>query len=161
MASVFARLARHSTPWCRPGHRLLHVGSEASETKTFGTEAVQSFVSLTGDANPIHTDKQAALASGFAAPILPGILVASLFPAIIGSSFPGTVYLSQSLRFRAPALVDQAVTATVTVRRVSGRRVTFATAAVLRDSGVVVVDGEALALLPERGQEGRPAEPAS
>ncbi|KAG2482747.1 hypothetical protein HYH03_018341 [Edaphochlamys debaryana] len=74
--------------------------------------------------------------------------MASLFPAIIGSRFPGTVYASQTLRFRAPALVGQAVTATVTVQRVSGRRVTFATSVVAAGSGQVLVDGEALALLP-------------
>lgn len=44
--------------------------------------------------------------TGFSAPVLPGILVASLFPAIIGSQFPGTVYVSQTLRFRSPALVS-------------------------------------------------------
>jgi hypothetical protein len=41
------------------------------------------------------------------------------------------------------------VTATVTVRKVSGRRVVFDTLAVLR-SGAVVVDGEALALIPQQ-----------
>jgi acyl dehydratase len=45
------------------------------------------------------------LRSGFASPVVPGILLASLFPAIIGSKCPGAVYLSQTLKFRAPALV--------------------------------------------------------
>ena len=38
-------------------------------------------------------------------PILPGLLYAALFPAIIGSRCPGALYLSQSLKFRAQALV--------------------------------------------------------
>ena len=37
--------------------------------------------------------------------VLPGMLMASLFPAIIGSHFPGALYLSQTLKFKAPALV--------------------------------------------------------
>ena len=37
--------------------------------------------------------------------ILPGLLCASLFPAIIGSRCPGALYLSQSLKFRAQAVV--------------------------------------------------------
>ena len=49
-----------------------------------------------------------------------------------------------------PLQVGQSVTATVKVLRVSGRRVTFATTAVLQDNGVVVVDGEAMAMLPDR-----------
>lgn len=71
----------------------------------FEQAAVDAFVGLTGDANPIHSDAAAARAAGFEGPIVPGIMMASLFPAIIGSSFPGAVYLSQSLRFSHPALV--------------------------------------------------------
>ena len=37
--------------------------------------------------------------------MLPGSLCAALFPAIIGSRFPGALYLSQTLKFRRPALV--------------------------------------------------------
>ncbi|KAG2430435.1 hypothetical protein HXX76_009959 [Chlamydomonas incerta] len=130
--------------------REVHVGAEASVTRAFSAEEVQHFVQLTGDANPIHASDAAAKAAGFSAPVLPGILVASLFPAIIGSQFPGTVYASQTLRFRSPALVGERVTATVTVRKVSGRRVAFETCAVLQRSGAVVVDGEALALMPQQ-----------
>lgn len=31
--------------------------------------------------------------------------MASLFPAIIGTAFPGAIYASQTLKFREPALV--------------------------------------------------------
>jgi hypothetical protein len=31
-----------------------------------------------------------------------GILVASMFSAIIGNAFPGAIYLSQTLKFAAP-----------------------------------------------------------
>jgi 3-hydroxybutyryl-CoA dehydratase len=37
--------------------------------------------------------------------VLPGILCAAMFPALIGSHFPGAIYLSQTLKFRQPALV--------------------------------------------------------
>lgn len=43
--------------------------------------------------------------TGLPGPILPGILMASLFPAIIGTVFPGAIYASQTLKFREPALV--------------------------------------------------------
>ena len=33
------------------------------------------------------------------------MLCASLFPAIIGSTFPGAVYMMQDLKFRSPSLV--------------------------------------------------------
>lgn len=44
---------------------------------------------------------------GLGGAIIPGSLCASLFPAIIGSAFPGALYLSQTLKFRNPALVRQ------------------------------------------------------
>lgn len=47
----------------------------------------------------------AMLFAGFSGQVLPGVLCASLFPALIGSNFPGAIYLSQTLKFRAPALV--------------------------------------------------------
>ena len=43
--------------------------------------------------------------TGFEAPVVPGMLCASLFPAIIGSKFPGVLYLTQTLKFRQSALV--------------------------------------------------------
>ena len=35
-------------------------------------------------------------------PVVHGILVASMFSAIIGNAFPGSIYLSQTLKFVAP-----------------------------------------------------------
>ena len=43
--------------------------------------------------------------AGFQGCIVPGIMCASLFPAIIGTAFPGAVYLMQDLKFRSPGLV--------------------------------------------------------
>ena len=44
--------------------------------------------------------------TGVGGAIIPGSLCASLFPAIIGTAFPGALYLSQTLKFRNPALVS-------------------------------------------------------
>ena len=46
------------------------------------------------------------ICAGFSGTIVPGILLASLFPAIIGSAIPGAIYASQSVKFRSPALVS-------------------------------------------------------
>lgn len=43
--------------------------------------------------------------TGLGGAIIPGSLCASLFPAIIGTAFPGALYLSQTLKFRNAALV--------------------------------------------------------
>lgn len=74
-------------------------------TKCYTPGEVSSFVALTGDTNAIHTDAAAAAARGLPGTILPGLLMAALFPAIIGSTFPGALYLSQTLKFKHHALV--------------------------------------------------------
>eukprot|EP00887_Chlorella_sp_A99_P003467 scaffold7.g3467.t1 len=139
-------------------------GAVFTRTRQFSAAEVAAFVGMTGDSNPIHVDSAAAAAHGLRAPILPGLLSASLFPAIIGSHFPGAVYASQTLKFKAPALVGDELIATLTVERCSGRRVSFNTvcrrraggsptssgsgrAGGCKEEGEVVVEGTALAII--------------
>lgn len=132
--------------------RALNTGATYTLTKVFDQQSSSEFVALTGDSNPIHTDKAAASAAGHVAPILPGMLMASMFPAIIGSNFPGALYLTQTLKFRKPALVGSSITAEVRVSSQSGKRVTFDTTC--RDAaGGVVVEGTALALIKAQEED--------
>jgi 3-hydroxybutyryl-CoA dehydratase len=64
---------------------------------------------------------------------------------------PGAVYVSQSLRFRRPVRIGDAVTAQVKVTDidVARNRVTLSTACTV--NGKTVVDGEAVAVVPRRG----------
>ncbi|BDA47130.1 probable (R)-specific enoyl-CoA hydratase [Coccomyxa sp. Obi] len=142
----FVQTATYAT---RSARDRLQVGSVLECRRDFSPEDVTAFVTTTGDSNPIHTDRNAAEASGFSGRVLPGVLCASLFPALIGSNFPGAIYLSQTLKFRVPALVGDCVTARITVEKVSGSRVAFKTEC-LSGSGVVLVDGVAMALMPGR-----------
>jgi 3-hydroxybutyryl-CoA dehydratase len=133
-------------------HQTLTTGASFSLRRVFAQAEVEAFASLTGDANPIH--RSPGSVSGAAAaqqepPIVPGMLLASLFPAIIGSTFPGALYASQTLKFRRPAAVGSEVVAEVTVSSHTGSRVAFETA--VRDAaGRMLVDGTALAVI--RGQ---------
>lgn len=87
-----------------------------------------------------------ACSAGFPAAVLPGMMMASLFPAIIGSHFPGAVYLSQTLSFRSAACVGEALHASVEVTKRSGSRLCFKT--VCEDSnGRILVDGTAMAVI--------------
>eukprot|EP00775_Hariotina_reticulata_P008604 gene8604-8785_t len=84
-------------------------------TRVFLEEDAVAFTRLTGDSNPIHTDVSAAAAAGLSGTILPGMLMAAMFPAIIGSRFPGALYLTQTLKFRRQAAVGSEITAEVTL----------------------------------------------
>jgi 3-hydroxybutyryl-CoA dehydratase len=137
-------------------------GAAYTITRAFSPEEIAAFVALTGDANPIHAAGGGGSSGGGQdsatrtpqPAVLPGLLAASLFPALIGSAFPGALYLSQRLKFRARVAPGEALAVTVTARGGGGggsSRVRFETVCRRAVGGEVVVEGEALALLPRRG----------
>ena len=113
-----------------------------SKTRTFAREDVEQFAKITGDSNPIHVSHTTTNN------IVHGALLVSMFPAIVGSTFPGAKYLRQSAMFRNECPVGARVTATV--RKVKetrgGKIVEFETKVrCAEDEGKVYVDGFALA----------------
>jgi 3-hydroxybutyryl-CoA dehydratase len=82
------------------------------------------------------------------------MLVASLFSCVIGTLIPASIYVNQSIQFRKPVFVDDAVTARVKVRSLTPKRkntimLTCQTQVVSKDNGTLLVDGEANILLTE------------
>ena len=79
-------------------------GAKATRTQTITDEMVRSFATLTGDTNPVHLDEIYAATTRFGKRIAHGMLAASLISAALANDLPGpgTVYLSQSLQFKAP-----------------------------------------------------------
>ena len=79
-------------------------GDSYSKEFSFSFEQVRQFAELSGDTNPIHLDKEYAAGLGFADTIVHRFLTGSVLSKIIGTEFPGegSIYLSQSLSFRAP-----------------------------------------------------------
>ncbi|KAI8468201.1 MAG: hypothetical protein J3K34DRAFT_523103 [Monoraphidium minutum] len=158
------RAARAAAAAAHAAQRSAHAlaaGAVFTMDRTFDAAAVGTFTALTGDTNPIHA---AAQPGGLEQqhepphqppqPVVPGLLLASLFPAIIGSNFPGALYLTQSLAFRSRCAVGEPVTAEVTVTAASGGRVRFATACRSAADGRTLVDGAALALMRGGGGGG-------
>ena len=91
--------------------------------------------------NPIHVSKKNNN-------IVHGALLVSMFPALVGTTFPGAKYLRQTAKFRNECPVGARVTATV--RKVKetrgGKIVEFETKVrCAEDEGKVYVDGFALA----------------
>ncbi len=129
----------------------LHEGMTASLEQTVSREDVARFAEVTGDFNPLHFDADFAATTVFGAPIAHGVLSAGYISAVIGTRLPGpgTIYLSQQLKFRAPVRIGDTVTARVTVAAVdrARRRVRLETACLV--GGEVVLEGEALVLVPE------------
>lgn len=128
----------------------LSVGLKASFAKTITEADILLFTAVSGDTNPVHINAEAAAASIFKERIAHGMLSASLISTVLGTRLPGpgTIYLAQNLKFRAPVTIGQTVTATVEVTALdtARRRATLATVCTV--AGKVVVDGEATVMVP-------------
>lgn len=130
----------------------LEIGMTASRTKTITDADVRAFAQASGDNNPIHLDDDYAATTQFGKRIAYGLLTASIVSAILANDLPGpgTVYLGQDLKFKAPVFIDDTITATVelTNYREDKRIATFRTTCANQD-GKLVLEGEAVVLAPE------------
>jgi len=130
----------------------LELGAKASRTQIISDEDIRAFADLTGDHNPIHLDDNYATGTRFGRRIAHGMLAASLISATLANDLPGpgTIYLNQSLQFKAPVYPGDTVTATVevTALRPDKPLVTLATTCSKQD-GTVVLEGEAVVLFKQ------------
>jgi 3-hydroxybutyryl-CoA dehydratase len=80
------------------------------------------------------------------------MLSAGYISAVIGTKLPGSgaIYLEQTLRFRRPVRIGDAVTARAEVTAIDAERARITLATDCRVAGKVVVDGEATIMVPRR-----------
>jgi 3-hydroxybutyryl-CoA dehydratase len=130
----------------------LSVGQKASFGKTITEADIVLFAAVTGDTNPMHLNEEYAKTSIFGERIAHGMLAAGLITKVMGTQLPGpgTIYLSQSLRFRRPVRIGDTVTATVEIIGLvpEKHRVNLRTVCAVR--GEPVLEGEALVTVPSR-----------
>ncbi len=93
------------------------VGASASISRVLGQREIQLFALASGDVNPAHLDREYAGSDIFHRVIAHGLWGGGLISAVLGTQLPGpgTIYLSQSLRFLKPVGLGDCITATVTV----------------------------------------------
>ena len=127
-------------------------GESAVFAKTVTERDIACFADISGDTNPVHLDESYAQGTRFKGRIAHGMLTAGFISAAFGTRFPGpgSIYLSQSLAFKAPVRIGDRVVARVaalSVDREKGR-VTFSTTCHVGET--MVLDGEATLLVPKR-----------
>jgi 3-hydroxybutyryl-CoA dehydratase len=95
-------------------------GDTAEITKTIEQADVDAFAELTGDHNPVHVDEEFAKTTRFGRRIAHGMLTASLISSVLANKLPGegSVYLGQTLEFKAPVFPGDQITARVTVKEI-------------------------------------------
>jgi 3-hydroxybutyryl-CoA dehydratase len=125
-----------------------------SETfrKTISESDVYLFAGITGDTNPAHIDEVYANSTRFGKRIAHGLLVSSFISTVLGTKLPGpgTIYISQSLNFKAPVYIGDTIEAKVTVKEIikEKNRVILLTE-IYNQNQELVVTGEAMVLAPK------------
>lgn len=131
--------------------RELQVGDIASMRKQISDEDVHMFAAISGDRNPVHLDDEFAATTIFKKRIAHGALSGALISAVLGMSMPGpgTIYLSQTMNFKAPVYIDDVIKARleVTAYRADKRIATIKTE-VFNQEDKLVLDGEAVVIAP-------------
>lgn len=130
----------------------LQPGDKASRTTLISDDMIRAFANLTGDSNPVHLDDAYAAGTRFGRRIAHGMIAAGLISAALADDLPGpgTVYLSQTLQFKAPVYPGDTITTTVEVKSVRPDKpiVTLATVCT-NQNNVVVLEGEAVVLVSQ------------
>ena len=124
-------------------------GARYSKEFSFSFEQVERFAELSGDTNPIHLDREYAARFGFDDTIVHGFLTGSIISKILGTEFPGegTIYLKQSLSFRAPVFPGEQLSAELEILEATeSGKYTIRTTITSVENGEVKLDGEALVL---------------
>ena len=129
----------------------IQVGDSASFTKTVTETDIILYAGISGDFNPAHIDAEHAKASMFGQRIAHGMLSAGFISNVLGTQLPGpgSIYMSQSLKFLAPVYLGDTITATATIKElIPEKNRAVLTTEVVNQEGKVVTAGEAMLLLP-------------
>lgn len=130
----------------------LSVGMSAAMARTVTDADILMFAGVSGDTNPVHLDGEFGAASMFGSRIAHGMLSAGYISAVLGTKLPGpgAIYLSQTLKFKAPVKIGDTVRAEATIAALDTekRRVTVSTVCTV--GGKPVIEGEAVLLIPAK-----------
>ena len=95
----------------------LRVGQTATRTKTISDADLQAYAEITGDYNPLHFDEEFAAGTRFGRRVAQGGITAGMMNALAAMDLPGpgTVFMSQTITYKAPAYLGDTLTARVEV----------------------------------------------
>jgi 3-hydroxybutyryl-CoA dehydratase len=126
------------------------VGQRAVQEFAVDDRTIELFGEASTDRNPLHFDEEFGRATPFGGRIAHGMITAAFISAVIGNSLPGhgSIYLSQTLKFRAPVRPGDVVRVEVEVLDYDADRrgARLSTRAFVGDT--LVVDGEAKVIAP-------------
>ena len=131
----------------------LSLGMRASYARTVTIEDIEAYAELSGDDNPVHLDEEFAASTQFQGCIVHGMLSAGFISKVLGTQMPGhgSIYLSQTLRFRASVRPGDTVDAQARITALDEERRRVTLECIWKVGETIVIEGEALVLVPARG----------
>jgi 3-hydroxybutyryl-CoA dehydratase len=137
----------------------LKIGQTAVYARTITETDIVLFSGISGDTNPVHINEEFASRTMFSGRIAHGMLTACFISTVLGTRLPGpgAIYVSQSMRFKAPVRAGDTVVVRATVTNLNDekKRATLSTVATVADT--VVMEGEAVVMVPLRDPLNDPA----
>jgi 3-hydroxybutyryl-CoA dehydratase len=130
----------------------LSLGQSAEVSHIVTDADIRAFAEVSGDNNPVHLDEAYAAATPFKTRIAHGMLSAGYISAVLGTRLPGpgAIYISQTMNFKRPVRIGDEVTTRATVAAIDSEKARVTLATVCEVAGKVVVEGEAVVMVPRR-----------
>ncbi len=127
------------------------IGDSASMSRTLSQKDIELFAVMSGDVNPAHLDKEYARNEIFHKVIAHGMWGGALISSVLGTTLPGpgTIYISQTLKFIRPVGIGDEITVTVTAQEKDEKKkfIVFECTCANQDSKLVI-QGSAKVLAP-------------
>lgn len=131
----------------------MNIGDSDSLTRTLTEKDIQVFAIMSGDINPAHVDLEYAQSDMFHKIIGHGMWGGALISTVLGTQLPGpgTIYVSQTIRFKRPVAIGDTLTVRVTVieKNPEKTQVTFA-CEVQNQKDEKVMEGQAIVVAPTK-----------
>ena len=127
-------------------------GETAKLIKTVTQSDIEQFAELVGDRNPVHVNPDFAKKTRFGRPIAHGMWGLSLVSAVLGTKLPGpgTIYLSQTVQFKAPVFAGDTLTARVKVLEVrQDKPIVKLETTCENQKGEIILKGESVVLVED------------
>ncbi|WP_326513883.1 MaoC family dehydratase [Clostridium intestinale] len=130
----------------------ISIGDKSSYSRTVCEADVILFGGVSGDLNPAHFNEEYSKNTMFKGRIAHGMLSAGYISTVLGMQLPGpgTIYLSQELKFTSPVKFGDTITATVEViEKLEEKNRLILETICTNQKGDIVVKGKAVVMPPK------------
>ena len=128
----------------------IKIGDSFTMSREVTDELVRKFAEVSGDYNPIHLDEEFAAKTRFGRRIAHGMLSGAFISAVLGNDFKDQkiVYLSQTMKFKAPVFLGDTITTTATVTSIrEDKGIVLLETICTNQNGEVTVKGESAVMV--------------